>query len=113
MTTTIQEATLTDSHIETEREILRQCLDKIAEELGKRLQGANLNYPIYLTVPNSGEALMLMATPLDPPIDDWSHITKIVQSVVSNKLGGVGLRNRTMACATTSTTMSAVDLTAE
>jgi hypothetical protein len=113
MATTIQELTSTDNQIATDREIIKGSLNEIAEELRTRLQEAHLNYPVYLAIPNSGLAIVQVGTHLDPSDDDWKHITKIVQEIVSNRLDGVGLINRDMMCATTAATMSAVDLTAE
>jgi hypothetical protein len=113
MTTTIQELTSTDNQIATDREIIKGSLNEIAEELRTRLQEVHLNYPVYLAIPNSGQAIVQAGTHLDPSDDDWKHITRIVQEIISNKLGKVRLTSRDMMCATTTATMSAVDLTAE
>jgi len=113
MAITIQELTSTDNQIATDREIIRGSLNEIAEQVRTRLQEAHLNYPVYLAIPNFGLAIIQVGTHLDPSDDDWRHITEIVQEIVSNKLGKVRLTSRDMMCATTTATMSAVDLTAE
>ena len=63
----------TNDDIEDKREIIRDCLNEMIIEIGKRLHEAGLNCPIFLTVPNSGDAIILMATPLDPSDADWSR----------------------------------------
>ena len=67
---------------EVDRAILRQSLNKIANELEVRLREASLSYPIFIAVPNSGQGLMTMLTPLDPPDGDWSRITEIVHEII-------------------------------
>ena len=52
--------------VELQREIIRQSLDDIVAEVGAALRSAHLDFPVFLTVPNSGESLATMACPLDP-----------------------------------------------
>ena len=68
-----------DDKLETQKSIIQQSLDEIASELGLAMRDANLDYPVGLTVPISGEALITMVTPVDPSDDDWSHATAIVR----------------------------------
>src|ERR1022692_407579 len=66
------------SQIESKREIIRECLDEIIVDVERRLRAARLSSTIFLTVPCSGDAVVTMATPLDPSDDLWSHIVEIV-----------------------------------
>ena len=100
-----------DDELETQRSIIRQSLDEIAEELGVAMRAANLHYPIGLTVPISGEALVTMVTPVDPSDDDWSHATAIVRQIVSRRLGGIRLRSRPLTCAMANAPMNAAEIT--
>ena len=113
MTTTIQQITLTDDGTEVLREIIRSSLDGIVDEVKKQLEAADLRYPVCLAVPNSGAALSFLSTPLDPSDDDWKRITKIVRGIISERLGGIRLRNRELTCFATNTTMGVADITAE
>ena len=113
MTTMIQEATSTDDGIESEREIIRKSLDSIAQEVASRLREASLNHPIYLTVPNSGDALALFCTPSDLPDAEWLDIKVIVRQVVSERLSGQRLRSRELICASAGAPMNVADITAE
>ena len=51
---------------DAQREIIRQSLDEIAAEVATALRDAHLDFPVFLTVPNSGDSLATMACPLDP-----------------------------------------------
>jgi len=103
---------LTNDRIEYQREIIRGKLDVIAGEVGSKLREAGLNIPVFLTIPRSGNAIVTMATPLDPHEGLWASVAAIVRQVVSERLGSIPLRSRALPCimATASGTMSAADL---
>jgi len=114
MDKTEQSQTLSfESQVESKREIIRACLSEIIVEIGDRLREAGLNAPIFLTVPLSGDAIVTMATPLDPSDDEWAIVTGIVCSTVSDRLHGLKLRGREMICAMANSPMVAADLTLE
>jgi hypothetical protein len=102
-----------DNQIEPKREIIRACLNDVVAEIADRLREAGLTFPVFLTVPRSGDAIVTMATPLDPSDNEWSQVTKIVCSTVSERLNGLKLRGREMICAMANTTMVAADLTTD
>ena len=56
-----------DEKLGPERAIIRRSLDEIAQEVGKALRDAGLNYPVCLVVPHAGVGIALIAFPLDPP----------------------------------------------
>lgn len=97
--------------IDTRRETIRQSLDTIANDVGMALWDAGLRFPVYMTVPNSGDALATFATPLDPSDDDWAAASGIVTRIVSKILGDIPLRNRHQECAMARASMSAADVT--
>jgi hypothetical protein len=41
-----------------------------------------VNIPMYITVPNSGDAIVTLATPLDPSDDDWPRVLEIACVVI-------------------------------
>jgi hypothetical protein len=98
---------------EAKREIIRGCLGEIVVEVGNRLRVAGLSCPIFLTVPNSGDAIAMMATPLDPSDEDWSHVGEIVRTTVSERLNGLKLRNRDMICGAANAAIGSAELTAD
>ena len=102
-----------DDGIDAQREMIRQSLDAIANDIGMALRDMGLRFPVYLTVPNSGEAFATFATPLDPSDDDWAAASGIVTRIVSKTLGDMPLRTRSQECAMARATMSAADVTAE
>jgi hypothetical protein len=109
---TTTEETLTD-RIDVQREMVRQSLDAIANDIGMALRDAGLRFPVYLTVPNSGDALAIFATPLDPSDKEWLQASTIVSRIVSKTLGDIPLRNRPQECAMARATMSAADVIAD
>jgi hypothetical protein len=109
----IADSTPTDEEPDAQRGIIRQSLSEVATEVGTALRDAHLDFPVYLTVPNSGESLATMACPLDPSDSDWSHASAIVCRIIGKRLGGVRLRGRPLHCAVANATMGASEVTAD
>ena len=98
---------------DAQREIIRLALDEIASEVGTALREAYLDFPVFLTVPNSGESLATMACPLDPSDSDWSRASAIVCRIIGQRLGEAQLRGRSLHCAVANGTIAATDVTAD
>ena len=98
---------------EAQREIINLALDEIAAEVGTALRDAHLDFPVFLTVPTSGESLATMACPLDPSDADWSLASEIVCRIIGQRLGDVRLRGRPLHCAVANGTIAATDVTAD
>ena len=109
----IVEQTSTNDGREAQREIIRLALDEIATEVGTALRDAHLDFPVFLTVPNSGESLATMACPLDPSDADWSHASALVCSIIGQRLGDVRLCGRPLQCAVANATIGAADVVAD
>jgi hypothetical protein len=95
---------------EAQREIIRLALDALAAEIGISLRDAHLDFPVYISVPNSGESLATMACPLDPSDEDWSHASAIVCRIIGRQLGDVRLRGRPLHCAVANATVGAAEV---
>jgi hypothetical protein len=102
----IVETTTPDAH----RSVIRQSLDEIAAEVAVALRDAHLDFPVFLTVSNSGESLATMACPLDPSDSDWSHASAIVCRIIGQRLGDARLRGRALHCAVAKGTIAATDV---
>jgi len=113
MDTTVQQDLTASNGIESNRKIIGACLSEVIVEVGNRLREAGLSCPIFLTVPNSGDAIVMMATPLDPCDEDWSHIGDIVRRTVSERLNGLKLRNREMICGAANAPIGAAEIAAD
>ena len=85
---------LSPEKLEAVRMILRQSLDQIAADVGIALREAGLSYPVYMTVPNSGDALATLITSANPPQGDWEKATMIFLEIIGGHLGEVKLRSR-------------------
>jgi hypothetical protein len=92
METTHEEQETAHKDPEPQRAVIRSALDEIADEIGTALRGANLDFAVYLTVPNSGDSLATMACPLDPSDAEWSQASAIVCRIIGKRLSDVGLR---------------------
>ena len=99
--------------VESHREIIRQSLEEIAAEVATALREAHLEFPVFLTVPNSGDSLATMACPIDPSDEDWSHASAIVCRIIRQPLGDTRLRGRSLHCAVANATIGAADVMAE
>lgn len=103
----------TDDRINAQRDLIRQSLDDIATEVGIALGNAGLTCPVLLTVPNSGNSLTTVATPIDPSDEDWSRVMAIVSQIVEERIGTGKLRSRELRCAMATATMTAAEVTAD
>jgi len=101
---------LSPEKLEAVRMILRQSLDQIAADVGIALREAGLSYPVYMTVPNSGDALAMIITSIDPPTDDWEKVVAIFSKIIGDRLGAGGLRSRDLPCAAANSTMNGADV---
>jgi hypothetical protein len=99
-----------DDCLDTQRETLRQSLDAIASDVGMALRDAGLNFPVFLTVPNSGNSLATVATPLDPTANDWQQASEIVCQIVGKIVGCDRLRGRALTCAVANSAVAADDV---
>ena len=63
------------------------------------MRDVGLAFPVYITVRNSGDALVTIATPLDPSDADWQRASAIVCRILEERVGCGRLRGRELACA--------------
>ena len=64
----------TDDELDAQRDIIRKSLDEIANDIGMAMRDVGLTFPVYITVRNSGDALVTIATPLDPSDEEWQKV---------------------------------------
>jgi hypothetical protein len=98
---------------EAQRAVIRLALDEIAGEVRTALRDANLDFPIYLTVPHSGDPLVTITCPLDPSDEDWSDASVIVCRIIGKRLGTISLRARGLVCAIANETITAAEVTGD
>ena len=98
---------------DAQREVIRLALDEIAAEVEIALRDAHLDFPVYLTVPNSGESLATIACPLDPSDSDWSHASAIVCRIIGQRLADIRLRGRALHCTVANAIMGAAEVMAD
>ncbi len=112
MDTTEQQAASDDS-LDAQRDIIRQSLNAIVNDIGMAMRDVGLTFPVYMTVRNSGDALVTIMTPLDPPNEEWQQASAIVCRTLEERVGCVRLRGQELACAIADAgTISATDVTA-
>ena len=71
-----------DDTLDAQRDIIRQSLDAIANDIGMAMRDVGLTFPLYITVRNSGDALVTIATSLDPSDEEWQQASKIVCRII-------------------------------
>ncbi len=109
MHTTDQRTELTNT-LDARRAILSQSLPEIFNDIGMALRDVGLHFPIFITLPTSGNTLATLATPLDPCDDDWQEASDIACEIIQRRLGCGALVGRTMACAVANGTINAAEL---
>jgi hypothetical protein len=103
-----------DARLESQRGIIRESLDEIANDIGMALRDAGLHFPVFMTVRDNGDSLATIATPLDPSDDDWEQASAIVCQIIGKRIGGGRLRSRELPCAVANAApMNAAEVTAE
>jgi acetone carboxylase gamma subunit len=104
----------TDDKLDTQRDIIRQSINEIANDIGMAMRDVGLTFPLYITVRNSGDALVTIATSLDPSDEEWQHAREIVCRTLKERVGCGRLRGRELACAIANAgTINAADVTAD
>ena len=104
----------TGNKLDTQRDIIRQSLDAIVADIGMTMRDIGLNFPVYITVRNSGDALVTIATPLDPSDTDWQQASAIVCRTLEERVGCGRLGGRELACAVANAgAINAADVTAD
>lgn len=100
--------------LDAHRDIIRKSLHSIANEIAMALRDVGLTFPIFITIPNSGHALVSLATPLDPSDSQWSHASQIACQIIGKWTGCEKLRSRGLHCAVANAApISAADVTAD
>ena len=61
------------------------------------MRDVGLTFPVYMTVRNSGDALVTIATTLDPSDTDWQQASEIVCRIIQEKVGCDRLRGQDTA----------------
>src|ERR1700693_1576462 len=98
-TFTSQDELSTDDILDAQRDIIRQSLNEIANDIGMAMRDVGLTFPVYMTVRNSGDALVTIATTLDPSSADWQQASEIVCRILEEKVGCGRLRGQELPCA--------------
>jgi hypothetical protein len=55
-------------------------------------------FPVYLSVPISGEAYISFITPDHPPLEEWQEVTAILSRLISNRVIVGNLQGVDRAC---------------
>jgi hypothetical protein len=109
----VVEPTSADDEPEAQRAVLRLALNDIVAEVETALRDAQLDFPVYVAISNSGKSLAMMSCPLDPSDTQWSKATAIVCRIIGARLGNVRLRGRALHCPVANGTIAATDVTAD
>ena len=106
-----QICTIEDS--DPNRDLIRQSLDTIANDVRMAMRDAGLgSIPTYIVIPNSGDAIATVMTPLDDVSDDvWALVMEIACRVIQEKIGGGKLRTHEMAWTMANEPDGAADVT--
>jgi hypothetical protein len=96
--------------LDTQREILTQSLNEVASDIGMALRDVGLNFPLFITVRQEGDALATIATPHDPSDEDWQAAVAIVCRIISGKTECGKLRGRQLACVMVPGSITAADV---
>ena len=102
-----------DMRLDAQRNIIRQSLDAIVNDIGMAMRDVGLTFPLYITVRNSGDALVTIATSLDPSDEQWQQASAIVCRTLEERVGCDRLRGRELSCAIANAgSINAADVTA-
>ena len=103
-----------DDRLNAQRDIIRQSLDVLANNIGMAMRDVGLTFPIYMAVRNSGDALVTIATTLDPSDAAWAQASAIVCRILEENVGCGRLRGQTLPYAIANAgVINAIDVTAD
>src|ERR1700735_3815554 len=88
-----------DDSLDATRDIIRQSINEIANDIGMKMRDVGLTFPLYITVRNCGDALVTIATPVDPSDADWQRASAIVCRTLEERGGCGRVGGRELACA--------------
>jgi hypothetical protein len=109
-----QDEFIIEDRLDAQRDIIRKSLNKIVNNIGMAMRDVGLTFPLYMTVRNSGDALVTIATPLDPSNADWQQASEIVCRILEQKVGCDRLRGQELPCAIANAgVINAADVTAD
>jgi len=77
------------------------------------MRDASLTFPVNIIVPHSGDAIVMVGSPLDPSDADCQRAIAIICKIVGDRLGGRQLRGRELTCAVAGGSVNAADVIAE
>ena len=104
---------LTEDTLDAHRDIIRRSISEIANDIGMAMRDVGLTFPLYITVRNSGDSLVTIATPLDPSDEQWQHAREIVCRTLEERVGCGRLGGRELTCAIANAgAINAADVTA-
>jgi hypothetical protein len=110
----IDPQTESNDRLDAQRDIIRQSLDAIVNDIGMAMRDVGLTFPLYITVRNSGDALVTIATPFDPSDEEWQQASAIVCRTLEERVGCGRLGGRELACAVANAgAINAADVTAD
>ena len=89
----------TGNKLDTQRDIIRQSLDAITNDIGLAMRDVGLTFPLYITVRNTGDSLVTIMTPIDPSDTHWQQASEIVCRTLEERVGCDRLRGRELNCA--------------
>ena len=102
-----------DMRLDAQRDIIRQSLDAITNDIGMAMRDVGLTFPLYITVRNSGDSLVTIASSLDPSDEEWRRASEIVCRTIEERTGCNRLRGRELPCAIANAgAINAADVTA-
>ena len=103
-----------DVKLDAQRDVIRHSINEIVNDIGMKMRDVGLTFPLYITVRNSGDALVTIATPLDPSDEAWQQASAIVCRTLEERIGCNRLRGRELACAIANAgAINATDVTAD
>jgi hypothetical protein len=103
----------TDDALDAQRDIIRQSINEIANDIGMKMRDAGLTFSVYITMTNSRDALATIATTAEPSDANWQPALAIVCRVIEEKVGCGRLRGQELPCAIANAgAIKAADVTA-
>ena len=80
----------TDDTLDAQRDIIRQSINEIANDIGMKMRDVGLTFPLYITVRNSGDALVTIAIRLIHRIPIGSRHRQLSVGLLKRGLAAIG-----------------------
>src|SRR5579871_1843468 len=108
----IEKLALFNDLADIRRTAIRPVLDQIAAALENAMRTTGLDFPVHLSIPTTGSAIITVGTQASPPPEQWDQAIELLSRILGQQFPGMRrLLNREISCGLVTPTSVAAEIT--